>query len=157
MYQLRRILQLRQQGFSKRWIATALAISRTTVEYYLGMAEAHFADLSQALSWQDDQLHRLFTHRMVEPGADRLGDLDQRFEGFETQLAKPGVTRYHLWTDYKRDNPTGIQYSQFCERYRTWQRTQQTVMHLEHKAGETLFVDFAGKKLSLIDPDSGHP
>jgi hypothetical protein len=28
-------------------------------------------------------------------------------------------------------------------------------MHLEHKAGEKLFVDFAGKKLYLTSPSDG--
>ncbi|QKZ12662.1 IS21 family transposase [Spirosoma sp. KUDC1026] len=157
MFQLRRILQLRQQGFSQRRIASALAISRTTVEHYLRIVEAHFSDLAQALSWQDDQLHRLFTHRVPQPEADRLGDLYQRFENYEAQLAKPGVTRHHLWLAYKQANPNAIQYSQFCERYRTWRLNQQTVMHLEHKAGETLFVDYAGKKLALVDPTTGQP
>ena len=55
MYQLRRILQLHQQGYSKRRIAAVLAIAPTTVEQYLRTIEAHFSDLSEALSWQDDQ------------------------------------------------------------------------------------------------------
>ncbi|SFE33571.1 IS21 family transposase [Spirosoma endophyticum] len=154
MYQIRRILQLRQQGYSKRAIAATLAIARNTVEHYLAIIEAHFADLEQALSWQDEQLHRLFTYS-VDPKADRLGDLYQRFEGFEQQLSKPGVTRFHLWATYKQANPNGVQYTQFCQRYKQWMRTQQTVMHLEHKAGDKLYVDFAGKRLSLVDQSSG--
>jgi transposase len=31
----------------------------------------------------------------------------------------------------------------------------QPVMHLEHKAGDKLYVDFAGEKLSILDGDSG--
>lgn len=155
MYQLRRILQLRQQGYSKRRIAAVLTLARTTVEQYLRTVEAHFSDLSQALSWQDDQLHRLFTHRLKEPTADRLADLYERFAGFEQRLSQPGVTRYLLWMEYKQAHPQGIQYSQFCDRFRSWQRTQQTVMHLEHKAGEKLFIDFAGKKLAIVDSTSG--
>lgn len=154
MYQIRRILQLRQQGYSKRAIAATLAIARNTVEHYLATIEAHFSDLGQALSWQDEQLHRLLTHS-VDPKADRLGDLYQRFEGFEQQLSKPGVTRFHLWAAYKQANPNGVQYTQFCQRYKQWMRTQQTVMHLEHKAGDKLYVDFAGKRLSLVDQSSG--
>jgi len=29
------------------------------------------------------------------------------------------------------------------------------VMHLEHKAGDKLFIDFAGKKLSIVNKDRG--
>lgn len=154
MYQIRRILQLRQQGYSKRAIAATLAIARNTVEHYLAIIEAHFADLEQALSWQDDQLHRLLA-KPIDPKADRLGDLYQRFENFEEQLAKTGVTRFHLWATYKQANPNGVKYTQFCQRYKQWLRTQHTVMHLEHKAGDKLFVDFAGKRLSMIDQSTG--
>jgi hypothetical protein len=28
-------------------------------------------------------------------------------------------------------------------------------MHLEHKAGEEIMVDFAGQKLSYVDPSTG--
>lgn len=156
MFQIRRIIQLRQQGYSKRAIAATLALARNTVEHYLAILEAHFPTLEEALNWQDEQLHRLLV-RPVDPKADRLGDLYQRFEGFEGQLSKPGVTRFHLWATYKQENPNGLKYTQFCERYKIWKQTQRTVMHLEHKAADKLFVDFAGKKLMLPDTISGQP
>ena len=28
-------------------------------------------------------------------------------------------------------------------------------MHIDHKAGEKLFVDYAGDRLAIVDPDSG--
>ena len=28
-------------------------------------------------------------------------------------------------------------------------------MHIDHKAGEKLFVDYAGDKLAIVDPESG--
>ena len=154
MYQIRRILQLRQQGYSKRAIAATLALARNTVEHYLAAIEAYFPDLEEALTWQDDQLYRLLV-QPVDPKADRLGDLYQRFEGFEAQLSKPGVTRFHLWSAYKQANPNGLQYTQFCHRYQRWRQTQRTVMHLEHKAADKLFVDFAGQKLVLVASTSG--
>lgn len=57
--------------------------------------------------------------------------------------------------EYRQAYPEGIKYSQFCTRFRTWRASQQTVMHLEHKAGERLFVDFAGKKLYLTNGGTG--
>jgi transposase len=125
----------------------------------LGVVEGQFADLQEALAWQDDQLHRLFT-QPLDPQQDRVGDLYQRFPAYEQQLAQVGVIRTQLWTAYKRDNPNGLQYTQFCQHYKQWRQTQQTTMHLEHKAGEKLFVDFAAvprpdKRLTLLDEASG--
>lgn len=156
MYQIRRILQLRQQGYSKRAIAPTLAVARSTVDQYLVTIERYFDSLDQALSWQDDQLHRLLAQPLT-PKADRIGDLYERFTSFDAQLSKPGVTRFHLWSLYKQHNPDGLQYSQFCLRYKQWLQTQRTVMHIEHKAGDKLFVDFAGKRLTVMDAVTDQP
>ena len=154
MFQIRQLIQLRHQGHSKRAIALSLALSRNTVDHYLSVVEGHFTDLQEVLNWQDDQLHRLFT-QPLNPQADRLGDLYQRFPAYEQQLARTGVTRTQLWAAYKSDNPNGFQYTQSCQRYKQWRATQQTTMHLEHKAGEKLFVDFAGKRLTITAQPSG--
>ena len=156
MYQIRRILQLRQQGYSKRAIAATLALACSTVDQYLATIEGYFATLDQALNWQDDQLHRLVAQPLV-PKADRIGDIYERFTGFDAQLSKPGVTRFHLWSVYKLHNPDGLQYTQFCLRYKQWFYTQRTVMHIEHKAGDKLFVDFAGKRLTVMDATTNQP
>ena len=46
-------------------------------------------------------------------------------------------------------------YTQFCERYRNFKRTNQITMHIEHKAGEEMQVDWAGSTLPYIEPSSG--
>jgi transposase len=38
----------------------------------------------------------------------------------------------------------GYQYSQFCEHYRRWCGTLKLVMRQVHRAGEKVFVDYAG-------------
>jgi transposase len=73
----------------------------------------------------------------------------------EKELTRPGVTRYTLWLEYKAAHPEGYQYVQFCYHYRQWTQQQKASLHLEHKAGDKLFVDFAGKKLYLTNPKTG--
>ena len=62
------------------------------------------------------------------------------------------MTRRLLWQQYLSTVEKGIplSYTQFCHHFRLYHQSQQVSMHLEHKAGEKLFVDFAGKKLSLV-------
>ena len=68
---------------------------------------------------------------------------------------KKSVTLQLLWYEYKQANPDGIQYSQFCAHYREWVRKLDVVMRQTHRAGEKMFVDFAGETVPIVDPASG--
>jgi transposase len=71
------------------------------------------------------------------------------------ELRRPGVTLQLLHLEYKERAPGGYQYSQFCRHYRRWQRHLDVVMRQEHRAGEKLFVDFAGQTVPVVDPKTG--
>ena len=49
-----------------------------------------------------------------------------------------------LWDEYKAAHPQGVQYTTFCVHYRQWFGKQELVMRQDHRAGEKLFVDYAG-------------
>ena len=68
---------------------------------------------------------------------------------------KPGVTLALLWMEYRAVHPSGLAYSQFCERYRRWAAALKPSMRQVHRAGEKLFVDFSGKRPHLVDPRTG--
>ena len=61
----------------------------------------------------------------------------------DLELKKPGVTLQLLHVEYRERHPDGYGYTQFCEPYRRWKRTQRVVMRQVHRAGEKLFTDFA--------------
>jgi transposase len=56
-----------------------------------------------------------------------------------------------LWQEYKEIHPHGYQYSQFCHRYRQWAAKIDPVMRQEHRAGEKMFVDYAGQTVPVYD------
>ena len=60
-----------------------------------------------------------------------------------------------LWEEYLREHPDGYQNSQFCYHFHFWRKSAEVSMHIDHKAGENLFVDYAGDRLAIVDPDSG--
>jgi transposase len=68
---------------------------------------------------------------------------------------RKGVTLSLLWQEYKGEHPEGLQYSQFCERYRRWRKRVDVVMRQHHRAGEKLFVDYAGHTAEVVDPATG--
>ncbi len=60
-----------------------------------------------------------------------------------------------LWEEYQTDKQYPYRYSQFCELYRRWARKQKLSMRQIHKAGEKLFVDYAGHTPPIVNPHTG--
>lgn len=60
-----------------------------------------------------------------------------------------------LWQEYKAVHPNGYQYSQFCNRYRIWSGALDLPMRQTHRAGEKLFVDYAGQTMPVVDRKTG--
>ena len=75
------------------------------------------------------------------------------------ELKRVGVTLQLLWEEYAQAAPTGYRYSQFCAIYRRWVRQLRPSMRQVHRAGEKTFLDFSGKKPTIVDRHTGegHP
>ena len=71
------------------------------------------------------------------------------------ELKRPGVTLQLLWHEYRRTHPHGYQYTWFCRQYRAWAGKLYLVMRQVHRAGEKLFVDYAGMRAQVINPATG--
>ncbi|MDR0196561.1 MAG: hypothetical protein LBI73_15705 [Myroides sp.] len=65
-------------------------------------------------------------------------------------------TRLILWEQYKEKYPEGVQYNRFCEAYSNWCAQGKGYVLIEHKVGEKLFIDYAGKKLEILCPQTGN-
>jgi transposase len=68
---------------------------------------------------------------------------------------RKNVTLQLLWIEYKSQHKDGFQYSQFCERFNQWKQKLQLSLRQEHKAGEKLFIDYAGDTVTVIDAETG--
>jgi transposase len=66
------------------------------------------------------------------------------------------VTRLLLWEEYRAADPDeSYSYSQFCFHYQQWQSHLKLVMRQTHRAGEKLFVDYAGPTIPIVNPVTG--
>jgi len=77
------------------------------------------------------------------------------FSAIHQELRKKGVTLQLLWMEYKEQNPQGYQYSRFCELYQQWKKTIDPVLRQPYKAGEKMFVDYAGSTMTVVEPGTG--
>jgi len=114
---------------------------------------------SLGLSWEefekksDVEVEREF-HKKT--GVDtRYQELEEQFKYIEKELGRTGVTLLTLWEEYKTSRLFHYEYSQFCRHFQIWQDQRDVRMHLEHKAGDKLFVDFTGVTLPITDRESG--
>lgn len=148
---LKQILRLKQGGFSVSATSRTLGISRPTVIKYL----RRLGD-SDAASISEEQLASSGYNQDILPHkSERYCRLREHFTNVEKELTKTGVTKQLLWIEYKEQYPDGYNYSQYCFHFSEYLKNKEVVMHLEHRAGETIMIDFAGKKLCYTDPHSG--
>ena len=155
---IREIIRLKKEKFSNSRVSKALKLSRPTVIKYVKQIESSGFKLEELASFSDAELHELFEAGAAPPRMDRniiFIELTEFFPYVEKELKKPGVTRQVLWEEYKRKHPGGVMYTQFCYHFQKWCHQNDAYMHMEHKAGDKLFVDYAGKKLSFIDRSTG--
>jgi transposase len=72
-----------------------------------------------------------------------------------SERQRKGVTLELLHHEYLEQHPDGYRYTQFCEHYRRWCRKRRLSMRQVHRAGERLFVDYAGQKPTVVDRETG--
>lgn len=152
MRKIREALRLKAAGLSYRAIARACLIGKETVREYLGRAaEAGLTwPLPEGLS-EEELERRLFPNEPVSVRKESEPD----WALVHRELRKKGVTRQVLWEEYRVGFPQGYHYSQFCERYRRWTKALTPVLRILHKAGEKMFVDYAGMTVAYTERETG--
>jgi len=155
MEKLKEIIRLGSElRLSNRAIARALKVSRPVVAQYLSDFKATGLNYSEVKDLgHDDLLELINRNKWVDN--QRYEVLLEGFKDYLKELKRPGVTLQVLWEEYKRAYPDGYSYSQFCYHFQIWRNGSALTMHIEHKAGDKMFVDFTGKKLTVTNPKTG--
>lgn len=156
MRQIRELLRLKYGDgkLSDRAIAVQLGVARSTIQDYVARVDAAglrwplAEDLSDAVLEQ-----RLFGRPSTQTGLRRRVEPD--WAALARELKRPGVTILILWEEYRAIHPGGYGYSRFCELYGVFERRLAPTMRQHHVAGDKVFVDYSGKKISIVDPATG--
>jgi transposase len=151
MRKVREVLRLNHSGLSIRAIARACSIGRETVREYLCRASEAGIDWPLPEGLSDEALERKLFPSVIRIYGKRTCP---NWALIHQELRQKGVTRKLLWTEYKEENSDYYGYSQFCELYRQWTKQLNPSMRITHKAGEKLFVDYAGLTMRYTDPSS---
>src|SRR5438309_4781887 len=158
MRKLREVLRLRYElklGYQQ--IGRSCSIAVSTVHKYLKRAEAAGLTWPLPEDWDEARVEAVaFPRReptIVEKNAART---PMDFAAIHEQLrSSKYVTLQLLWEEYRQANPDGYRYSRYCELYQRWRSKLDVVLRQEHKAGEKMFVDWAGATIPVCDRHSG--
>ena len=153
MRKIREVIRLKYTTTaSQREIGRHCGIARSTVRDYLYRAGKAGITWPLPQDLDDAGLERLlFANERRKERGRPLPDWAETHQ----ELKRPHVTLFLLWDEYKGLYPDGYQYSRFCDLYRQWLGKCDVVMRQEHRAGEKLFVDYAGHTISVVDRLTG--
>jgi len=155
MIKIRQILRLQSQGLSKLQIGAQTGIARNTLKKYIKEFISSGLSFEEINELSDKELEDLFVKPEDRPLNERLQILFSLFPAIEKELKRKGVTRQLLWKEYKTQHPDGVGLSQFKHYFSQWKAQVNPPMHMEHKAGDKLYVDFAGDKLEITCEQTG--
>jgi transposase len=154
MDKIREIIRLNQKlNLGCRKIAQALNISKTAANEYIAEFKATGLSYQEVENLADSKLAELLSK--AKRGSKKYKDLEAKFPYFAKELKRKGVTLKRLWEEYIEENPEGYSYPRTTWHYRVWRQAEKITMHMEHKAGDKMFVDFAGQKLFTVNPKTG--
>jgi transposase len=151
---IRQLLLLKSKNLSNRKIASEVGIDRNTVNEYVKRLLASGHSYHELLNFEEKDLQDLFPSKEAMD-KERFASLHNLFPGYVNELKKPGCTRQHLWNRYKQEHVDYYGYSQFCQLFSDWLDTKKVSGKLFHKAGDKLYIDYAGKKLQIVDKETG--
>jgi transposase len=155
MKKIREIIRFKEGGgMSDRKIARALNISRPVVAQYVSDFRATGLSYQDIKEMPDSQFLALF-EKQRSTKSSKYEELSELFPHLVTELKRTGVTLMLLWKEYQRKHPDGYSYSQFCYHFQVWRNASKVTMRIEHKAGDKMFVDYAGDKLVIVDRRTG--
>jgi transposase len=153
MQQILEILRLRFEGkHSYREIAASVNCGSSSVGECLRRFSC--AGLSWPLPVGVDEVE--LQSRLYPPSAD--GSTVKQMPDWvsiQHELKKKSVTLMLLWLEYRQSHPHGHQYSQFCHHYKQWAKSVDVVFTNHHRAGEKVFVDYAGQTIPIWDAAKG--
>ena len=155
MTNYREILRLHSLGLNKTEIASSCRCARNTVAATLQRAANCNLQWPLPEGMSDKQLsERLFPSSTAKP-ACKMPD----YAYVHKELQRSGVTLNLLWLEYcdqcRAAGEIPYQSTQFNKYYADYLVKVNATMHLNHKPGEVMQVDWAGDTAAVIDTDTG--
>ena len=103
---------------------------------------------------EDGLVRELFPSRTTIKNK-RYDALMCHFEQIRKAQKYPGFTFLHHYTAYSEAVDDPYSYTQFMEHFNRKYKKEKGSMKLDHIPGNEVYIDFAGKKLSIVNKETG--
>lgn len=156
MFQYRKVLELKADGFSLRSICSVTGHSRQKITEVIRLAETKEITCPLAEEMTDKWIEEcLFPEKSMEGSGYRSIDFDY----VHKELAKKNVTLTLLHNEYeaqcRSEKTIPYSYRSFIRHYRNFAQKHKATMRIQRKPGEVLEVDWTGSTGFLKDRDTG--
>ena len=149
------ILRLKSLGLSNTEVASSCGCGRNTVTRVLQRAAEAGLTWTSARGMTEAEISEKLFPRSSHSPLYRMPD----YERIHYEMQKSGVTLSLLWAEYceqcRTNGEIPYQSTQFNKYYSEFVQKTKATMHLEHKPGDTMQVDWAGQTGGIIDSDTG--
>ena len=158
MNKIKQIIRCYCQGIGSKKTHQITGISRNVIKLYVRRYIQLRLTIEEIEASDDFALQQLFFPQKpitTVPDPSRLERLEALLPAIVKALRRKGMTLELQWQAYIAKDPAGYARTRFYIYLNEFRKRSGLTMHLEHKAGEKLFVDFCGDKLSIVDELSG--
>ena len=155
MTNYKEILRLHSLGINNTRIAESCGCARSTVIAALQRAREQDLSWSKIKNYSTEEVARKLYPSTALGQQYKMPD----YEWVHREMQKSGVTLSLLWVEYceqcRQSGELPYKSTQFNKYYADYVHKTKATMHLEHKPGETMQVDWAGQTAALVDTDTG--
>ena len=151
---LKQIINLYLDGNSNRQISRTLSINRNTVNRYISTCKASDLSMEELQSLSHAEFEELFSSKTTINN-ERYAALMSFLETMHAHRHHPGFTLLYHYQLYVRQTQNSYSYTQFTTHYQRKYKQPKGSMKLDHQPSKELYVDYAGKKLEVVDSTTG--
>ena len=145
------IMELREQGMSRRSIARTRRMSMESVCEVFGITEERRISWADVEPLTEEEAYRLF---YPDRGVRESVFEDPDWVYAHKKMAKVGMNLRLLHDEYRercrREGKVAMDYTKFCGDYGTWTAANNLTKRIENKAGQSCEVDWSGGEVSKI-------
>ena len=151
------ILQCYALGMEIKQISRSFELSRNTVRRYVRLFQKCGIPIKELASMPSSRIQEMFSEgvsRSQIPSQRQL-ELEALLPEYSARLSRRGVTVKSLYKEYHKTRPNGYKHASFGNYLMRYRMVTHVVGHIEHYAGDQIYIDFASDKLEIIDNENG--